>query len=475
MRLIKMEIVPDARMIPAALAAVRELSSSFFSSEKKINSIILSLEEAIANITQYCLTPSLKHIDIEVSIEDCAFVVSVIDEGLPGDLNDTLSQMEKLGLSIMYNMMDEVTIENLGFGGRKQKMIKYLEKPINFQLTQPEEPKIYGPGTNITIRPFLKEDAVEISRCIYDAYGFSYAVKFAYYPEQFCAAVQDGIIHSMVAVDDEGNIAGHAALCEWKELPGIWELCMVVVKGNYRKLGIMSRLSEALLEYAQNTLKLPLVIMQPVLHHPFSQKVGVRYDMHPCALGFGYIPQSLLQSMGIENAVRADLAICIRTFETDKKTLYIPLELHDFIEKITDNLKVKRTFVHISNQQLPKKSNMKYTSNNITQSAKIVIYNVGEDIHSQLILALSNLKKQNMEMIELFIHCNEAGALKAFESAKSLGFFCTGFIPMAQCGDMLMMQNLFSYSVDYSRYVTVEPFTSFIESVKAFDPDIIKE
>ena len=78
-------------------------------------------------------------------------------------------------------------------------------------------------------------------------------------------------------------------------------------------------------------------------------------------------------------------------------------------------------------------------------------------------------------MIEMFIHCNETGALKAFDAAKSLGFFCTGFIPMSKCGDMLMMQNLFSYSVDYSQYVTVEPFTSFIESVKAFDPDIIKE
>lgn len=94
--------MPDERMIPIALASVRAAASYFFKDETTLERIALSVEEAITNVTAYCLTDSLEKIAIETDLQDAAFVVTITDRGLPGDFGKELTEEKGLGLSIMH-------------------------------------------------------------------------------------------------------------------------------------------------------------------------------------------------------------------------------------------------------------------------------------------------------------------------------------------------------------------------------------
>ena len=77
MRLFTMEIAPDERMIPVALTAAQEAARYFFEDETTVGHIALALEEAIANVTEYCLSDSIESIGVEAEVCDDAFAVTV--------------------------------------------------------------------------------------------------------------------------------------------------------------------------------------------------------------------------------------------------------------------------------------------------------------------------------------------------------------------------------------------------------------
>ena len=53
MNKIELKVLPDRKLIPTAVAAIKEYAKLYFDDEKDIFNIGLSLEEAIANVTEF--------------------------------------------------------------------------------------------------------------------------------------------------------------------------------------------------------------------------------------------------------------------------------------------------------------------------------------------------------------------------------------------------------------------------------------
>lgn len=470
MWLYKLEIIPDERMIPVALASVRTAASYFFEDTTTLERITLSLEEAIANVTAYCRSDALESILIEAGSEEGAFVVTVTDKGMPGDLDKELEGEQRLGLNIMHKLMDKVTVENLGIDGRRQRLVKYLADMPAFEVRKPVE-AVAPAETTLTIRPVREEETIEVARCMYDEYGFTYPTDTVYYPERFYAATQTGDMYSLVAVNAVGEIAAHLSLWRWSILPGIWEMGMGVVKRRFRQAKIFTGLADGIIIHARDVMGLDAIIVEPVLHHPYSQKTFNRVGACACGVGLSYVPTTLTNTINQTQDKRGDVAIAMVVFKREPRTLYLHPELCGFIEEIAGRMELP---VKLVTEPLlaPREQCVTVAeAYQHMQLGRIAVYEVGKDIAARLHSLSAQLKRQNVEVIELFLRIDEPGARNAYEAAKKLGYFCTGFLPMSGRGDMLMMENLYAHTVDYDAMQTVEPYTGLLARIRAFDPN----
>src|SRR5205823_8722974 len=68
------------------------------------------------------------------------------------------------------------------------------------------------PAQEYVIRRLEPGDAIQVARCVYRAYGYSYLNEDLYYPERIARLNADGELISAVSVDESGEIVGHYAL-----------------------------------------------------------------------------------------------------------------------------------------------------------------------------------------------------------------------------------------------------------------------
>ena len=109
------------------------------------------------------------------------------------------------------------------------------------------------------------EEAIQVSQCIYRAWGYSYPNDDLYYPDRIVHLNATGELVSIVAVDAAGNVVGHYAL-ERPDLGPIAETAQAVVSPAHRGRKLMERM-RTFLEAQAGRLGLVGVYGQPVSSH----------------------------------------------------------------------------------------------------------------------------------------------------------------------------------------------------------------
>ena len=472
MSAIEIRILPDAQLLSSALSAIRSYAKHFFKTRKDVDRIALATEEAVNNILSFSVTSHLDAITITADGTDGEFTVCVLDKGLPGDYEKTLLGEDRLGLTLMHNAMDVVTVENLGAAGRCQKLVKYYSTVPDFAaLPEPPQPAPIE-NAEITIRAPKKEEMLAVCRAIYNEYGLTYSKDIVYYPERFYAAVAKDQIHSTVAVDENGNIAGHHAVFEWDTVPGVWEGGMAVVNSNYRNAGVFRRMMQRSYDYVHDEVKGRLFLGCCVMTHPYSQMNRLKYGSNPCGFLLNLTPPDVLRSsFKAKDTFTAD-AIACSVFDPTPKTVYLPEELRAAAEKIYGNVKIPRTIV-TDDSSLPaaEATESAWFFNTAKRNGTINLRCPGADFQRRLRSDMYALKCRGAEMLILYISAELPGLPAVYEAAKQEGFFFTGIIPATDQGDVLMMQKMLNNVVDYDSLVSYGPFTELLEIVRGFDPD----
>ena len=144
------------------------------------------------------------------------------------------------------------------------------------------------PATDYRLRPFREGDALEVARCIYEAYGYTYPNPDLFYPERITALNVAGQLRSLIAEAPNGDVVGHYAL-ERPDLGPIAEAGQAVVHHAHRGRGLM-QLMRAAVEDDGRRIDLLGIWSQPTARHPFSQKMNLAFGSVPCALSLGTTP-----------------------------------------------------------------------------------------------------------------------------------------------------------------------------------------
>ncbi len=468
----EIKISPEKSLLPVVLSSIGEYAKNFFNAKKDINKIILATEEAVNNVLEYSVTDRMKEIKITVDSNDGEFTVCVYDGGMPGDYEQTLKGEDKLGLTLMHGLTDQALVENLGMDGRCQKLIKYYCHMPDFkkEVKTHKETKIIE-GAEITVKTPNKNEMLDVCRAFYKEYGLTYVNDIVYYPERFYAAVAKDQMHSTVAVDQDGNFAGHHCAFEWDKVPGIWESGMAIVNSNYRNAGVFKKMMARSYNYVHDEAKGKIFLGECVMTHPYSQKLRLRYDSFPISLVFNGCPPNLGESTFKKATDYTSFALAGSAFDFTPKTVYLSEELHEAANYIYNGLGLERTILTDVKEPELENSKSAYYFNNYTRSGSINITKIGKDYKQHIVSNLRELKSKGTDCVMLYFSIDEPYFEHVYNAAKDLGFFFTGIIPNADQGDVVTMEKLLQSVVNYESNVTISPFTELYEMVRKLDPE----
>jgi anti-sigma regulatory factor (Ser/Thr protein kinase)/GNAT superfamily N-acetyltransferase len=436
--------------------------------------IELGVGQAVSQIIRYSFdSGEMATLDVSCERVPEGLKVAIEDKGLPLDPNRTQTgecevdpAADSSELLCIEDYMDEVQFHNLGREGKETILIKHLRhKSITDYYeacelepyARPSAAKPTRPKTlDCNIRAMKPSEAVEVSKAVYRAYGYTYGYELLYYPEQLAAANESGQVLSAVAVVNQDEIAGHCALIMWDKNSRIAEMGQGAVKPEYRGQGCFVKLTGWLIEQAK-ARGLTGIFGQAVTNHTYSQQVGHRFGLKDSALLVGFIPATVnFKEMAEALTQRGSLVIHFKYLEQPQPMpLYVPEHHSDMIGKLYQNIGVSPEFskpagVWLSPQNERSEMNIKSITSLNFGLVEIVKYGSGvvEEVRS----TLRDLCLKKTDVINLHLDLADPATFHLTAEFEKLGFFFAGILPAAaHKGDALILQYLNNVPIDYDQ------------------------
>jgi anti-sigma regulatory factor (Ser/Thr protein kinase)/GNAT superfamily N-acetyltransferase len=258
----------DLAHLPLVQGFVREYAAGAGFPPRDQGRLDLLMEEAVTNVVQGAFAVGERaSFDIVCERVPTGLQITVHDEGLPYDPSltpeyDPGADLESqtgagLGSFLIRQIADRVEFHNLGSRGKETVFIKYLETasvtgapPAAEAPVEEPEPVPAAERVELEFGPLRPAQAIEVCRCIYDAYRYTYVNEHMYYPDRVVALNESGDMISAVASTPDGEVAGHAALVFPEKTREIADLAIVATKARFRGQSIARRLGEYLSQEA---------------------------------------------------------------------------------------------------------------------------------------------------------------------------------------------------------------------------------
>lgn len=267
----------------------------------------LATEEAFLNIRDHAF-PGVNPGEVVVSgeIRDGELRLDYHDQGVPFDPS-LLAQAkdsagicgrEGLGLKLIHHAADEVHWVNRGRKGKGLCLVKRLPSKVLPILKEASGEVLQAPAHTYTIRPMRLDEALQVTRIFWLAYGYSYKNEAFYRPEGLVHLVGSGQLVSYVAVTEADEVVAHIGLLRPAPIP-MAEMAVLAVLPAHRGRGLMSTLIKALIDKAKE-MGLFGISFNVVTSHTNSQRRLIELGVKPCGLDLGACPPMKFKAMGLD-------------------------------------------------------------------------------------------------------------------------------------------------------------------------------
>jgi serine/threonine-protein kinase RsbW len=408
-------------------------------------------------------------ISVEVSCELIpeGFKIAVNDRGLPFDLS-LVADPESMGLAGIFRLkgnMDEIVFNNLGPGGKEILLIKYKQQgpitdffnacELESATSVPETKPVRLRNVDLTFRPMRPEEAIEVSKCVYKGYGYTYPHEHIYYPTKLAELNRNGHISSAVAVNGKGEIVGHCALLNKSADGRTAEIGMGVVKPEYRAIGCFNKLAGFLVAQARRE-DLTGLYVQAVAVHKYSQRTAAKLALKETAMLLAYIPPSVdFKRMNESRSQRTTAFLCFRYLQKPSRPLvYAPAKHRRMIVTLYKYLGISpiiKAPTGLAESTFEAKSQVHIKVENAIGYARIMIENYGNDIVREISKSMTQLCLNKIEVLNLYLNLSDSRTGFVAEIMEQMGFFFSGILPgsMSKGSDALILQYLNNVPSDY--------------------------
>jgi anti-sigma regulatory factor (Ser/Thr protein kinase) len=501
----RLTVLNDTRYLPLMLTFVRDFAVLSGVGAAVLTRLELAVEEAVTNVIEHAFgAEETATFDIVCTAVPGGVEVAVQDRGLPFDPTqveewhpqsvDDAAAGHGLGAVLMRRLVDEFGYTNRGAEGKEVRLVVHSEEtPVGTgEPSEPLEPvdvaaavgpgngtaltsgpsaaqAAAGPRPELTLRWMQAPEAVEVARCVYDSYGYSYANENVYFPERLAAMNSQGALRSAVAVTGGGEVAGHAALIIDPRQPP--EVGMVATKKKFRGAGAASTLVR-FLDDSCTASGYPGVQIKAVCVHPFTQIIARKMGFTPCGFLLAHSPKSL-SFKGIAEHLdqRNSDMIGFRQLQRPVGlTVHAPERHRDVVASIYRRLGRPMTLAGGAKRRPSGETRLIVSMNPTRALAVFYLERCGADVLEQVLDALRRARREEMRVIELFMDLSDPGVPWIVPRLEERRFFFTGVMPGMSWGDALVMQHMEGVQVDYDAITTVEDFTrELLDYVRKLD------
>lgn len=463
---------------PELLSAVVDFVGAFASSHglghRAVGELRLAVAEAVSNVLQHAFRPheagryELTCVRVPGGVE-----VRLRDQGLPfqPDLDET-PEGER-GFALMGRMVDRLTFATLGQRGKELRMLK--RQPAESSWRRVEAPR-FEPAQfssdKLLVRDMRPEDAVEVSRCFYDVYGYNYGSDTVYNPKRLLELQEAGLMKTIVAVSPEGYVLGTESLERADTSTRIWEAGMAAVRPEARHFGVAGAMSRKMKEFVFQE-RLAGVWAACVTSHPFSQKMAPP-GCRACLLMPGNKQPD--ETVDPPQTQRNSVVVLYLNLhrEPPRPTLYLPPRHQAICREIFENFGWQPDYAEPGELPLmPETSRANYDTN--LERGRVVgqVWEFGQNFERRGRERHNFFRTHGYQAIYVQLPLTHPYAPRACEVLESWGYFFNGIFPGTGHDDpRLVMGYLSNQILDYDQIHVVDPFGLRLrEYVRGEDPE----
>jgi len=404
-------------------------------------------------------------------------ILAIEDQGLPMDFEKVQAgKQEGFGYKIIKAFADHIKYFNLGKSGKRIEYIKdlsLLEIPKELaeassdEVTQ--ENDMAPMDTPLEFRLLRSDEGIGLARCLYRVYGFTYK-DFVYYPEKIKTMIEDGRLVSMVAVNPDGEIVAHQGLIKRHRESKNAEISMGAVDPRYRGRKLFEKIKEVSFNHIRQQGVMGL-FGEAVTIHPYSQKANMATGSKETGILLGFVPsgrdfKGINSGDNASNKRFATLLIYNRILKEPPRTVWVPEELKEVVERIYDYNSFSRVFGAMTDAE---------TANDLTQAdftvyteTKLAIGYVklyGKDFSSYIAGKVKELCNASIASIFIDLPLSKMETGKVHSDLKKQGFFFCGIAPEVDGEDYLRVQYLNHVDMDRKDIILVTDFSKYLLEV----------
>lgn len=448
----------------------------------------IALSELISNIILFA-NPHTAYTDINLTFrnskDNIEIIISECGEPFDPDRHRYNSEramltgnFEGAGLRIVRKFSDDFLFVNKGKEGKEFRISKNLEVHDIDELL--ERSRSVSPDLVDTPDSPAKEihdftysqvkvgDAEDIAKLIYRAYEYSYSKEELYYPKKIEEAVLGKEKLGVICRDENGNAVGYFAVLK-KEDSNIAEAGEAVVSQDFRRLGIMNRMMEYLIDISREN-NLTALFGKAVTIHPVSQRVNYKFNFKTTALMLGETKSIVY--MGFDEDYPQPISVIIDFLPlapVQEKSIYVPDPYKDILMDTYRILDWPVRELSKENPEMDNQSDIQLEIDYAESTALLTIHKYGSDFREVLSEMLESLQKQeelNVVYADLPLE-NPATPLELI-NFQELGFIYCGLAPMFHKNmDYLRLQKLYiPLNLDL-----FEIYSEFGNKIKSFIAD----
>ena len=477
--------------LPVAIAFVTQSARTFGLAEQELTTVQLATEEALVNTINSLNNDATEEYSIVCRCLPTLMEVVIRDKGLPFSANEIPDYdpclpadpdaVDGLSMYLLKHCVDEVRFHNLGRNGKETVLVKnFAAKRIDNMISQPLLEKTTEPVrlNSWKLRLFEPGNAMEISRCAYHTYGYSYE-PYIYYPERVTEMNADGSLMSIVAVDEQEQLLGHAALKFHHSEDPIAELGVAFVNPAYRNNKIFGKMCRHSFQLAAKRGLFGLY-GRAVTSHALSQKKTHDFGFFPSGLMLGLFPADVdFKGLTGKTIQKESALVVFMPFEAPARSIYPPPRHADIIGEIFARCATPVTIGNsncgreMADNSPATEQTFSYSRIEVFNTADMFCYRDDLDMAKDILAAKKQLCIERTDVLFLFLDLEQPGCAALAEVCEEMGFFFAGILPFGLNGrHTLILQYLNNLAIDYSKIDLHDPFArQILDYVKACESD----
>jgi len=475
----------DTSYLPIVGAYVMAVAAQLGFEDTDVGDIRLAVDEACTHIIETAFEPGEEqNLTIFCQRYPSGLKVTIADKGLPFDPRSIKEydahggldrELSGLPFYLIQQAMDEVRFFNKGWEGKELQLTRYLKVPSVETYFPKEELRPYdttvepAPPAKYRYRFMEPADAIEIARCVYKVYGYTYPGEHVYHPERVVTMNQSREMISAVAVTEAGKVIGHCALSGQPGDP-VMEVSQAVVAPAHRGRGVMKELVDLLMKEARQR-GLTGLFVAAVTVHPFSQRVTHKYGFRASAVLLGYAPRNVQMKKIVDQELpqRETVVYGYQPLQEDPcSRVFPPLHHRSIIARIYRNLRLEREFAspeasRLSIEPSPLAPELPHfnLSTQIKSALGIAVIGIagyGLGIEQEVKNKLRDLCYEGIAVVYLNLPLGDPHTAVVCQHFEELGFFFSGIRPRPakpagpegmSSGDLLCLQYINGPPINY--------------------------